>query len=246
VVADGAAQEGDLAGDSGDDSEVDRDCGLGNAKALERYAAGVAEAAAQQEREGGGDKKKGGASKGKKGVAAWLTSIVPPSKANAAVELSALPPVSLSLDFAHGARCGDVRNAVRYNACGDVVFPAAALGVIYTASSHAQQFHTGHRGEVVALAVDAHGLAAATGDGGGEVRVWDASTGKVLCALPRFHVDGISQLAFSPDGRWLASVGGDEFHTVTCPRFSLALSLSSSPPRSLSLFSFSFHNSANP
>jgi len=172
VLPDGVLQEGDPAGDSGDDSEVDRDCGRGNAQGMERYAEGVAEAALQQEKSGGGDKKKAKASKGRGGSAVkpWLTSLVPPSKVNSALELSDAPPVSLALDFAHGTRCGDVRNAVRYNAFGDIVYPAAAMGVIYNAPSHSQQYHTGHRGDVVAMAMDTQGLIFATGDGSlGEV-----------------------------------------------------------------------------
>jgi WD40 repeat protein len=46
------------------------------------------------------------------------------------------------------------------------------------------------------------------------VRLWDALTGKCLCALPRVHSKGVSQVAFSADGKWLASVGQDDNHTV--------------------------------
>jgi len=152
-----------------------------------------------------------------------VTHVVPPSKVNPDMELSDAPPLGLELDFAYGARCGDVRNCVRYNAYTDVVFPCAASGVIYTSSSHSQRFHTGHQGDIVALAMSDSGLVVATGDSSvGDssaalkptVRVWDALTGKILCALPRFHSSGVSQLCFSKDGRWLASVGQDEHHSV--------------------------------
>ena len=69
-------------------------------------------------------------------------------------------------DFAHGVRCGDVRNAVRYNCRGEVVFPSAALGVIYDAGMHAQFFHTGHRGDIISMAMSASKLVVATGDCG--------------------------------------------------------------------------------
>ncbi|HEY1349045.1 MAG TPA: TIR domain-containing protein [Ktedonobacteraceae bacterium] len=45
------------------------------------------------------------------------------------------------------------------------------------------------------------------GEGDGTIRIWDPSTGKQrVFALPRYrHPDGISHLAVSPDGRWLAT-----------------------------------------
>jgi WD40 repeat protein len=48
---------------------------------------------------------------------------------------------------------------------------------------------------------------------GGEdptVRIWDAATGKEIHAL-RGHTAVVSSVAFSPDGRWLASVDLDRF-----------------------------------
>jgi WD40 repeat protein len=41
---------------------------------------------------------------------------------------------------------------------------------------------------------------------GGEVRVWDVETGKLLLDL-RGHEGVVTSFAFSPDGRWIASTG---------------------------------------
>jgi WD40 repeat protein len=59
----------------------------------------------------------------------------------------------------------------------------------------------GHEGP--ALADSAIGDAAT-----GTVRVWDAVTGKELLTL-QAHKNGVKAVAFSPDGRRLASAGGD-------------------------------------
>ncbi len=144
VLSNDAVQEGDMAGDSGDDSEVERDTGLSAAKALAEYQTAAAEVFSA--------------------VKPWVNNVVPPSKVPE--ELSERPPLDLELDFAHGVRCGDVRNAVRYNCRGGVVFCSAALGVIYDSGTHSQVFHTGHKGDIISMAMSASGLVVATGDCG--------------------------------------------------------------------------------
>ena len=78
-----------------------------------------------------------------------------------------------------------MRSALRYNAHGAIVYAAGALGVVYTPSEHAQQFHLGHTGDVSALCVSADGRFAASAERCGDstrgrVHVWDALTGRNL------------------------------------------------------------------
>src|SRR5262249_38332624 len=62
---------------------------------------------------------------------------------------------------------------------------------------------------LVGLALSPRGdLVAAGGHGTGEIYIWQMATGRQLAVL-RGHAGQVHRLAFSPDGRRLASVGGD-------------------------------------
>lgn len=65
-----------------------------------------------------------------------------------------------------------------------------------------------HPSSATALAVAPGGRIYATGDEGRKVRIWDASTRKLLKTLEG-HTGAIRELAFSSDGAELASVGAD-------------------------------------
>jgi hypothetical protein len=72
---------------------------------------------------------------------------------------------------------------------------------------------TGHTSGVSALAVAPDGSWLASGhhgdqDYGGEVRIWNLTTGTAHHPLPG-HTDRVRALAAAPDGSWLASAGHD-------------------------------------
>jgi WD40 repeat protein len=64
------------------------------------------------------------------------------------------------------------------------------------------------RGGAAAVAVSPDGRTAAIGTHNGSVGFVDTRTGRVLGALAPSHVYAVRDLAFSPDGRWLASTDG--------------------------------------
>src|SRR6266536_3264925 len=67
----------------------------------------------------------------------------------------------------------------------------------------------GHPGSVLAVAFSPPaGHLVATGGRDGTVRLWDGATGTRLTSFTG-HVDGVRDVAFSPDGRTLATAGSD-------------------------------------
>ncbi len=80
--------------------------------------------------------------------------------------------------------------------------------IVMDLTTGAQHRVTTHEKGVVAVAIDAAGERIATGDARGVVRVgW--ATGEEPHLLIG-HSEQVAALAFSPDGRWLASASGDE------------------------------------
>jgi WD40 repeat protein len=69
-----------------------------------------------------------------------------------------------------------------------------------------------------ALAFSRDGKLLATGSGepsrGGEIKLWEVATGKLLHDFPKIHSDAVFSLEFSPDGKMLASGAADKMARV--------------------------------
>lgn len=75
-------------------------------------------------------------------------------------------------------------------------------------SDDSLQTWRGHQAEVRCVAFSPDGQWVASGDGAGEIRLWNARTGATLRAI-RGHNGPVSSLSFSSDGHLLATGGSD-------------------------------------
>jgi microtubule-associated protein-like 6 len=153
-------------------------------------------------------------------VRPWQRTVIAPSRPPP--ERIDEPVDGLRLSWVHGFRAQDVRQGVRYTATGEVLFFGGATNVVLDVREMKQTFHRDHTDEVLSIAVHPTRSLVATGQQGKAplVMVWDyegAPEGgacPTLISLQGQHRRGVSHLSFTFDGKYLASIGLDEHHTI--------------------------------
>ena len=127
-----------------------------------------------------------------------------------------VPDEGLKLQWIYGMRVGDIRGNLRYTVDGDIVYPAASAVVLYTKAKHRQRYFMDHRQEVVSIAMHPNGDIVATGEVGEHpaIMLWDVRKVKQIQTMSSVLEEAVSLLSFSPDGKRLACIGRDEFHSL--------------------------------
>jgi len=157
-------------------------------------------------------------------VSPWKANIVEPTdwlsrymKKNRYQTVEGSTDVDLELDWIHGYRSFDCRNNLRYNGAGNIVFHAAAIGVVFNKSTGKQGFlHGAHADDILGLTAHPAGQLFASGEAGktSTIIVWDAERLHIRARLSGVHQHGVSLLAFNSRGNYLASVGLDRENTL--------------------------------
>jgi microtubule-associated protein-like 6 len=117
----------------------------------------------------------------------------------------------------HGYRSGDCRNNLYFSAAGAVVFPAAAVGVVYSKSLGKQMFLQGaHTDEIISLAAHPSSQIFASGEIGRipSIVVWNSTDLHIIRRIDGVHKRGVPLLAFNAKGNLLASMGLDKDNTI--------------------------------
>ena len=141
-------------------------------------------------------------------VRPWLRGLEPPTATAGQASTSERAPLeSLCLAWVHGARTHDARTQVHRTFSGQVVYACASLVVLLDTRSSKQRYYRGHDSAVLSTALHPDGTTIASGASGVEpsVHVWEVSTLQPLAILRGAHSVGVSSLAFSADGQYLAS-----------------------------------------
>jgi hypothetical protein len=122
------------------------------------------------------------------------------------------PRVQLRLEHVFGLNAALAGPRLLCTRTGELLFAAAALGVVAHPGSRHQRFFRGHDDDVTALCLHPNGQLAATGQAGKKTYacVWD-TTGDGECRemsrLAHAQGEAVVALAFTADGARLISVG---------------------------------------
>lgn len=144
----------------------------------------------------------------------WQKVIVPPNKVP--LEDNSEPPDKLEIEFVYGFTCDRTREGFCYLPNGEVAFFGAAVAVIMSQKNRGQRFYMEHNTTICSLDANKIDPVAASGDLGATpyIRVWRTDNLKTIGIMHGFHRRGVAHLKFSPNGKYLASVGMDEFHSI--------------------------------
>mmetsp|Transcript_56787 Transcript_56787/g.179562 ORF Transcript_56787/g.179562 Transcript_56787/m.179562 type:complete len:888 (-) Transcript_56787:309-2972(-) len=143
-------------------------------------------------------------------------AIVAPTAYETSYNAHEQPDHDLRLDFIYGYRAHDTRHNLLYNYDNMVVYHAGAAGIVYDSAEHTQQFFLGHTDDIVSLAMHPEKELVATGQVGKDpsIFVWSTATMELVAELRGFHQRAVVSLSFDATGRYLASVGLDDEHSV--------------------------------
>jgi Ca2+-binding EF-hand superfamily protein len=157
----------------------------------------------------------------------WMDECLEPATAPDDLDFSS-PTQACSVEWVYGYTGQRVRNNARYSLEGDILYPVGNMVIIYNKVRHAQKYYTGHRGEVMSIAVHPEGRIVASGDANEpcpSIDIWDSSDRERKHVLRGIHRAGVTLLSFSPDGSKLASVGMDDRHLLVIYDYRLETAL---------------------
>jgi len=153
----------------------------------------------------------------------WLSAVAmltPLEYSNQTMRRTA-PDATLAPEWIYGYQAEKCRNNIRYNFQGNCVYNIGKYMVVYSFNGHSQLVFAGHHEEITCMSMHPEGQLVASGEAGPRPRViiWHTVTREVHFQDRDFHRDGIACIAFSCDGKMLASVGNDLLHRLCVHRW---------------------------
>jgi len=132
------------------------------------------------------------------------------------------PGSNLELGYVFGTSAQCSRHSVRYvseqadgSGALSIVYPVAAVVVIYNTVTLKQTYYQGHNSEISAMAVHPNNFIVVTGDVSSSLHMWNVNTLSCLTIIDGMGWDGIQHITFSPvTGDKFATVSRDNDHTI--------------------------------
>lgn len=145
-----------------------------------------------------------------------------PSDFQAPKNGTSIPDGNLVMEYVHGYRSFDMRDSVKYaDDPNEIIYTSAAIGIVLKKNENEQRFFNQHRDDVVSFDIHPERNICATGQMAEKGRsklvdlyVWDSDDCSILQRLAGFHRRAINVIRFSPNGKYLLSVGEDDNHSV--------------------------------
>ena len=145
----------------------------------------------------------------------WKGAISEPSSWQSQEDSYDEPGSELNLKFIYGFSA-NLRNSVYFDKMGNYIYASAATGVVYNPNSHTQRFNRTLTDDILSCSLSTDGNTCAMGERGRKpsICVWDVHSGNTLVICSGFHRRGVTLLAWSPNGKMLASIGQDDNHSL--------------------------------
>ena len=123
-----------------------------------------------------------------------------------------------------GYRGSDSRQNLTYTPSGELLYSAAGTGIVYNTTTRTQAFYLEHNDDIIALSLNRHpkfSNIVATGQIGssGPVHVWNYVTKETVSILHGVHSEGVCSTDFSPNGKFLLTVGLGPDHLASVWRW---------------------------
>eukprot|EP01029_Cantina_marsupialis_P018038 TRINITY_DN409_c1_g1_i1.p1 TRINITY_DN409_c1_g1~~TRINITY_DN409_c1_g1_i1.p1 ORF type:complete len:1625 (+),score=311.08 TRINITY_DN409_c1_g1_i1:1737-6611(+) len=143
----------------------------------------------------------------------WECSMVEPTEPLGHEENSV--GKDLALEWVYGF-ASDHTNNLFHLKSGNIIYFASKVAIVFNHVNWQQTFMMEHTNAISCLSVAKDGITVATSQHGmsSKILVWDSSTLKVKWKIVGDFVQDVQQLAFSPDGKFLAAVMGDCKHEL--------------------------------
>jgi WD40 repeat protein len=146
----------------------------------------------------------------------WIKTIdyMKPKGYVAPPNLNTVPSTNIEIEYVYGYRSYDTRNNLRYSTKGEAVYHTAGTGIVLNQAKNTMRTTTVHNDDITCL--DSWKNLVVTGEMGRRplIAVWDTDTMEVIVSFSKPLEKSISNVAFSPSGKYIAATSMSDNHEI--------------------------------